>query len=160
MTITEEKLTKKEVQEILQESNEVFTPALTCTGIDILSYSEKLSKFANFIVCKEHSDIVAYIAFYRNDEIGQLYIPLICVLPKYQHKGLATKMFKYLKVKYRLQYRTIALEVLKQNDKAYEFYVKQGFMIAEDRKDKFLMLLEKTKKRKNLTILLAIRKRK
>lgn len=50
-------------------------------------------------------------------------------------------MIEYLKSKYKSEYRTIALEVLKQNESAYRFYRKLGFEISEEHMEKFLMKL-------------------
>lgn len=139
---TEKKLMRSGVFQILQKSDNVFSPSLTESGIDISSYSEKLCKFASFIVSEDDYGTSAYLAFYKNYERRQLYIPLLCVFPDHQHKGLGTMMIEYLRNEYKVEYKTIALEVLKQNENAYEFYKKLGFGISEDRGAKFLMTLK------------------
>lgn len=139
--IIEKKLLQSEVFQILQDSNNVYSPSLTESGIDISGYMEKLSKFASFVVCEDGFRTSAYLAFYKNDNQKQLYIPLLCVFPEHQHKGLGTKMIEYLKSKYKSEYRTIALEVLKQNENAYRFYKTLGFKTSEDHGEKFLMTL-------------------
>lgn len=41
---------------------------------------------------------------------------------------------------YCSEYSTIALEVVKINTKAFDFYIKQGFKIKEDRGKRLLMI--------------------
>lgn len=81
--LTEKKLLQSKVFQILHSSDNVFSPSLSESGIDIATYSEKLSKFAVFIVCKDDFGIFSYLAFYKNDNQKQLYIPLICVFPEH-----------------------------------------------------------------------------
>ena len=143
-TMTKIKFIEKNINEadalkLLKESSNSFYPPLS-TEVNLISYSKKLSKYAKFIFGIEEGEAVGYIAFYLNDKEKQIYIPLICVSPKYQHMGIGTKMLSYLESLYKGQYETVGLEVVKENMNAYNFYVKQGFEVNEDRGSKFLML--------------------
>lgn len=124
---------------LLSSSEKFFTPPLS-TEIDLSTYAGKLGKHAHFIACIYNEDIIGYTAFYCNDHARQLYIPLICVSEAHRQEGLGSQMLKRLADTYNNRYYTIALEVVKENTKAYNFYIKQGFKIQEDRGKKFLMV--------------------
>lgn len=115
-------------------------PPPLSSEVDLKSYSLKLSLHAKFILYKNDNDSVGYTAFYLNDAVSQIYIPLICVFTEHQHEGIGSRMIELLEDEYKGRYETIVLEVVKENTKAYNFYIKQGFKILEDRGKKFLMV--------------------
>lgn len=80
-------LDKTTIIDLLQKSSSLFTPPLL-TEVDLFSYSQKLADNASFVVHSVDNKIVAYLAYYKNDKINQLYIPLICVSIRMQHKGI------------------------------------------------------------------------
>lgn len=82
-----------------------------------------------------------FTAFYKNKELKQIYVTLICVDKRFQGQGIGGKMLMTLATSFKSEgFNTIALEVVKANDAAYHFYKKYGFIELEDRGKKFLML--------------------
>jgi len=66
---------------------------------------------------------------------------LICVDTAFQSKGIGSRLISYLSsLANNGIFDSIALEVNKTNLKAYNFYVKQGFIETEDRGKKMLMI--------------------
>lgn len=108
-------------------------------NLDIKAYSVKLSTYAYFLTCDSVGTIAGVLAFYRNEEAHQLYIPYLVTCDGFQGKGVATGMLKHLSCEFQGKYQTIALEVLKSNVSALHLYQKNNFKIREDRGDKFLM---------------------
>ncbi len=99
MKITNTRLATNEVHTLLQETSSLFTPPLS-ESIDLEAYSKKLSEYANFVLCQDtaNNNIAAFVAYYKNEQRKQLYIPLICVKQDYQRHGLATKMLYNLEI--------------------------------------------------------------
>lgn len=95
---------------------------------------------ASFVVCSEEDEIKAFTAFYKNTSARQLYITLICVDGQFQNHGIGGKMLETLESLKDEGFDSIALEVVKKNLSAYQFYKKHGFVEQEDRGEKFLML--------------------
>ena len=131
-------LEKTTIIDLLQKSSSLITPPLL-TEVDLFSYSQKLADNASFVVHSVDNKIVAYLAYYKNDKINQLYIPLICVSIRMQHKGIGSLLLKTL-VDSEPSYGSIGLEVVKQNINAYNFYLREGFIIQEDRGMRYLMV--------------------
>lgn len=91
------------------------------------------------MVCSCGNDIKGFTAFYKNVDAKQLYVTLICVNKQLQGQGLGSKMLEVLDLLKGEGFETIALEVVKTNKTAYQFYKKHGFIELEDRGEKFLM---------------------
>lgn len=132
-------LIKDAFMSLMQKVSACFTPPLS-NSVDLGAYSEKLYNYASFVTAEENGEIIALTAFYRNNEACQLYIPLICVDPSSQSRGIGGKMLKQLTELSAEGYHCIALEVRKTNISAYQFYSKHGFIEKEDRGEKFLMV--------------------
>lgn len=124
---------------LMQKVNTYFTPPLSAS-VDLVAYSRKLYNHASFLVALENGEIIGLTAYYMNNEAKQLYIPLICVDPSSQSRGIGGKMLKYLTDLSAKGYRSLALEVRKSNMPAYQFYKKHDFLEKEDRGEKILMV--------------------
>lgn len=131
-------LSREAIYSILCNMDSCFSPPLSLS-VDLEKYSEKLYMHAKIITCKYGEEIVAFLAFYENRELCQFYVPLVCIAEDFQHVGLGSRMFAYLERLAGSDFHSVALEVDKENRKAYNFYLKQGFSIKEDRGGKFLM---------------------
>lgn len=117
-----------------------FTPPHLLRGVNIDIYTNKLSLYANFLICNEKGVDIGFIAFYENREQNVIYITLIAVRQGLQHKGVGSKMMDKLVSSYQdTEFRGIKLEVDKDNTNAYLFYLKHNFYLIEDRKTKLLM---------------------
>lgn len=63
-----------------------------------------------------------------------MFISKIYVDPKYQRKGLATKLFNKVLIEYRDDYKLFYLTVNKNNTKAISAYKSFGFTITDSTK--------------------------
>lgn len=132
-------LAKEKIFLLLEKADTLFTPPLSA-AVDLAAYSEKLYAHANFVACSEEGEIKAFTAFYKNTCARQLYVTLICVDKQLQGQGIGSKMLEALESLKGEGFDSIALEVVKTNQTAYQFYKKHGFVEQEDRGEKFLML--------------------
>ena len=135
-------LKSDEVLNILDDYDEVFSPAIS-NGLELLSYAEKLSRNGHFVLAQSseiEGAISGFIAYYLNPNGRYAYIPFIAVKPNYQYLGIGHLMLEHLEKSLGAEYCKIILEVRKKNDIAYNFYISNGYMIAEDRGEKLLMI--------------------
>lgn len=141
MIIKNTHLELSEVESLLAAISNCYNPPLGDV-VDLKVYSKKLYHYACFIVCSEESSnkIWGFMAYYKNQKTSQIYITQFCVDTRVQHQGIGGKMLDYLVRISKEGYSTMALEVDKLNNKAYRFYIKNGFCISEDRGSKYLML--------------------
>ncbi len=136
------RLTQQEVANVLHMFDKAFSPMLS-SEIDLDSYARKLSKRASFIIVTLGGHFIGFTACYVNLEQSKIYVPLIGVLPQNQRIGVGRQMLDTLKkVCCNNSINIIMLEVYKNNHKAYSFYIKNGFVKAEDRGEKWLMSLQ------------------
>lgn len=136
------KLPYEFVYETLRNMSCLFTPPLS-ESLDIEAYAKKMSDKAEFVVCIEEDELLGFTAYYLNSEKHQIYITLICVDSGHQAHGIGGKMLGHIEARVQADdklFSTIALEVNKQNGKAYRFYQNQGFNEQEDRGEKLLMV--------------------
>lgn len=128
-----------EVLELLSEFDTVFTPHIS-EQVDLVEYSQKLSRNAYFVIAQneEETSKEGFIAYYLNLEKQIVYIPFIGVKSSSMHIGLGHIMLENLFVVVR-GFKTIMLEVRKFNIHAYNFYMRNGFEIVEDRQGKWLL---------------------
>lgn len=124
VSINKGNLKQQEVKALLLRFNDAFTLPLVSQVADTERYSEKLAKYACFLVAEEDEKIIGFMAYYRNDELRQLYVTHVCVANAYQHKGIGGLMFERLESFSTQGYSSIGLEVNKENTKAYNFYKK------------------------------------
>jgi len=132
------KLCEESVHDLLERFDTAFSPSLH-EGIDFDLYSKKLSENAYFILTEQDSQLIGFVAYYKNLEGKFLYVPFTAVHPDGRHKHIGHKMFTQLKDHLNNQYLQIKLEVLKNNVYARSFYEREGFVISEDRNEKLLL---------------------
>ena len=113
--------------------------------IDCHVYSDKLSRFAQFILAYEGNELIGFIAYYINKENKFSYIPFIAVHPSWQHHGVGHQMLTYLSTKLPVEIEQIRLQVNIDNVNAQAFYNKEGFCTIPDTQNGKIML------RKNIT---------
>ncbi len=112
-------------------------------NVDLQVYSVKLAKYAHWLISSNTNGINGYLAYYLNNELCQLYIPVIAVFTKEQRKGIGSKLISEAAIVAQSRnFKTIALEVNKTNEQAFKFYIKNQFWITEDRGQKLLMVRE------------------
>lgn len=119
----------------LQKLCEIFE------GVDISVYAKKIRQFANTIEAWNGSELIGLCACYMNDYKNLCgYITHIALDKQCRGEGIGTLLL--LETKQLLKERgfhKIKLEVHKQNSFAFHFYCQRGFVIKEDRLNKYLM---------------------
>ena len=133
-----EKLSKEEVLSLLTYFDDSSEHPLH-EGLNFDSYSEKLSRFAYFIITNEGDVRLGFIAYYLNEDGRFIYIPQIVVHKDGRHRGVGHMMMQTLKEKCSDLFTTIRLEVLKENINARIFYEREGFSFEEDRAERILL---------------------
>lgn len=133
------KLEQPAVLEILTDNDLIFTPPHS-TVVDLHEYSQKLATHAYFNFCYVNDTLAGVIAFYKNEDTKQIYIPYLLTRTEFQGKGVASAMLKHIDQTFHGHYTTIALEVNKTNLPAFRLYSKMNFIINEDRGNKYLMV--------------------
>lgn len=113
--------------------------AFTISVINRENFDElfrKITAYAVTLIMTEKStkEIVGYEAFYANDQkTGRGYITLICIKPEFQRRGLGSGLidqsFDICRAK---GMHTVALEVLKQDRNALNYYRSKGFNITSE----------------------------
>lgn len=134
----EYRFTSEELLEILEHFDSIFSPPFS-SGVNLKQYANKLITHASFIIAKDNEQIIGIIAYYKNHEKLELYIPYFCIAPKMQGKNLGSKMLVFLS-RNESQYKHISLEVLKSNILGVRFYIKNEFKIVKEQENqKYLM---------------------
>lgn len=126
------KLSRQEVFDLLTYFDDSSDHPLH-EGLDLDSYSEKLSRFAYFVFAIENDQYAGFAAYYLNDESQFVYIPQIVVHKNGRHKGVGHMMLNALSAQYAPSYRSIDLEVLVENLNARAFYEREGFVVCGER---------------------------
>ena len=85
-----------------------------------------------YYIIQEDDDVIAFCGI--RPENDKLFISKIYVDPKYQRKGLATKLFNKVLIEYRDDYKLFYLTVNKNNTKAISAYKSFGFTITDSTK--------------------------
>lgn len=133
-----EKLSYQQVFDLLNRFDDKFVPKLS-EELDIENYAKKMSDNALFAVYRKESNIVAFVAYYLNLELSVVYITCVCVDSAFERKGLAFNLILKLKSEYSRVVKNMALEVRKDNLRAFNLYKNLGFIIEEDRSEKWYM---------------------
>lgn len=139
MRILEVKYQLEETLELLNEFDMEFSPHLS-SYVDIKEYAEKLSRYANFLIAEEQCRVIGHLAFYKNQNVMELYITSFCVSITHRSRGVGKKLLNYLcNIGLSEGYTNISLEVHKNNKNAFGFYKKMQFEISQVRSETILM---------------------
>ena len=105
------------------------------------AFLTKLANHAELVTHRDSSGVVGYVFFYCNaKDKDSSYITLIGTDMRARGTGVAASLLKYvLHIAKQRGFNQCQLEVKKTNVKAFNFYKRNGFTVAEDRKDKLLM---------------------
>lgn len=120
-------LTYDEIHPLLVRVDKEFDPPFFCK-MDIEQYAHKLERFGHFIVSWVEGELAGMVVYYRNDEDRFIYIPLFVSIAKYARKGLGAKMLHRI-CEVNPTYSQIRVQVLKSNENAIRFYLREGFVI-------------------------------
>jgi ribosomal protein S18 acetylase RimI-like enzyme len=130
-----------EIYEALVEISDAYNPPLINSIKDLSKYAKKLTENADVYVAKDMS-LLGFIAYYSNDMISKIaYITQLGVLPSAQRRGIGSRLInKSYSVCKEKGMKKIKLEVRMTNDKAIEFYRKEGFVYCGKASDKSIYL--------------------
>ncbi|WP_179004946.1 GNAT family N-acetyltransferase [Winogradskyella forsetii] len=105
------------------------------------AYIEKLRKNATFVTHIEEGEIVAFLAFYTNNEnINFSYATMLIVEPRYRRYGLATQLMKYwLCYAKNKNYESARVEVNMKNSNTLKMCEKIGFKITEVKEKTYIL---------------------
>ena len=116
----------------LKKCDYLFVPNLS-SYIDIESYAEKLFYKAHRVEYFENQELLAVLAFYKNIEASLCFITNISVDEKMKGKQMGQNLLNKL-ITYCLEnnINQIQLEVRKENNKAFNFYIKNNFVLIKE----------------------------
>ncbi len=108
---------------------------------DLEAYIEKLDDRAELVVDLLEDRCRAFVAYYCNDlDTRVSFITLVLVNPEDRGLGLGEALTRFvLDTSLKRGFRACRLEVDTSNTGACRLYQKLGFVIIEERQDKFLM---------------------
>ena len=123
----------------LAHINNEYNPPLD-TKVELRQYAEKILNNAILLVEMIDENVVGMVVLYCNDEnTKKAYIPLVGVLPTYQHRGIASKLMKEAIAFVRVQgYKLIGIH--SNNMVAVHLYSKLGFTVKDDSERKYMEL--------------------
>lgn len=105
----------------------------------------KYSRNATVLECLEDDQSVGFCAFYHNDkESGRAYLSLIAVNPLFEGKGYASKLLSHLEFLCKEDGMVrIVLEVRKYNSRAIDFYLRHGYLVANNESIEDRLIMQK-----------------
>lgn len=108
------------------------------------TYLKKLESCAELVTHHDSSGLLGFVFFYCNDRKKEVsYISLIATSSLARGKGIGYSLVSHvLQISKQRGFQCCQLEVDKKNHVAYEFYLRAGFKIVEQRENKFLMSID------------------
>lgn len=108
---------------------------------DDAKYLEKLASHAELIVHHDSLGVLGYVFFYCNAADKKAsYITLVGTSAHARGKGVGYGLVQHvLHTSKQRGFAQCQLEVRKANTIAFDFYLRMGFEVIEDRGDKYLM---------------------
>lgn len=105
------------------------------------SYLGKIAKNAELLTRQDALGLLGYVFFYCNSSDKNFsYITLIGTASRAQGKGIAYDLVnEVFSLSRERGFSSCRLEVRKENFRALDFYRKVGFVVLEDRSDRYLM---------------------
>ena len=105
------------------------------------SYLQKLERHAELLTHHDSSGILGFVFFYCNaPDKKASYITLIGTSIQARGKGVGYGLMQHvLSLSRHRGFSWCKLEVRKNNERAYAFYQQTGFVVEEDRGEKYLM---------------------
>ncbi len=119
---------EKKIADFLSFSDEDFIPILS-QRIDIESYVKKIIKYAQVYCIISENQILGMCAIYLNNGI-EGFITSFNISKQFQNQGYGKLLLERVLHEAKLQnYKTVTLEVDKNNNNAIAFYKKFAFKI-------------------------------
>lgn len=132
------RIPKDKIVHLLHFGDEDFCPHLSKI-VNIEEYAEKLSKYAEFSVIGSGSNILGWMAFYKNNPGKFIYITHFWVNRLCQKKGYGKYLLDKMIQDDGDGYHEVCVEIYKEDEGALVFYYKNGFKLKEDRTDRVLL---------------------
>lgn len=133
-------LSVEQVRAILEKCASDFPHSLGRSATAREAAAEKLYHNAYWILSYEEDGTLAgFISYYINEENHFSYIPYIWVSIESRGSMCGSGMMSEIKTQIREKSHRLLLEVRKDNLRAISFYQRNGFTIAEDREDSYLL---------------------
>lgn len=112
-------------------------------GLEHLFFKEEMSEEDNYVI-KVDNERIAYLSLDKTAD--NIEIENLLILPKYQNKGIGTRIIKDLIRECKLKEKNLSLKAFKINEKANKFYTALGFNLVGEDKDyyKYEFLLKKS----------------
>ncbi len=133
---------EKQIYSFLKEHEFDFFPPLS-SRVNIHEYAEKIYRNAELVIAKETSSIsiVGLTAFYANDYKNKTaFLTNINVSSTYAGKGIVKEMLRRMNaILINKGFKSVSLEVYKDNQKAIHLYQKVGFKVQDSSRDFILM---------------------
>lgn len=118
---------RKRISDFLKEMDDTICPVLS-KRVDIDSYASKLAKKADTIFIVDHMQDIASCSVYCNMDVA--FISSIVVMKKYEHQQIGTMMIKNVLAHVKEKgCSVVELEVKCNNINAFNFYIKNEFLI-------------------------------
>ncbi|KAA5536251.1 GNAT family N-acetyltransferase [Taibaiella lutea] len=135
-----ETATRLDILQLLELSSEYFFPPLY-KEVDIKEYAEKIFSKATTFEAWHDDILVGLIAVYLNDNETNIgFITSVVVAPKFFSQGIAgnllENLFEHVK---QINFRSIKLQVSKDNETAFLLYKKKGFQTVDTEGLKYTM---------------------
>lgn len=136
-----EAFSKSEIAKILDACAQDFPHSIGSTLLNREDIVEKLYSNAHWILSYDaKNSLIGFIAYYVNPIHKFFYIPYAWVNQKSRRIHCGTNMMQELKRQMQSNIQEIRLEVRKDNSAAIDFYQRNGFVVSENRLDKFLLV--------------------
>ncbi len=140
LSITINQCSIEDIEHFLFDNSCAFNPPFA-SSVDIVSYAQKLKRYAVLIELRDNDNLVGLLAAYINQQTKVAYVPYVCVASENAGRGCGAKLLNALYERC-CGCRCVELEVRVDNMKATRFYEKNGFVIVEPRGDKYYMRKE------------------
>lgn len=131
--------TENDVHLHLCNCNDSFVPPLN-TRINLTDYSKKIYDNAITFEAWNDKELIALIASYFNKENDFGFITNVSVIKEYIGTGIASELLKMcIEYATNQHYKSIKLEVIKDNIPAINFYKKYNFTQIDTKNDSLIM---------------------
>lgn len=132
------RIPQEDIVRLLHFGDEDFCPHLSKI-VNIEEYAEKLSKYAEFSIIGSGSNILGWMAYYKNNPGKFIYISHFWVNRLCQKKGYGKYLLDKMIQDDGDGYNEVRVEIYKEDEGALIFYDKNGFKLKEDKSDRVLL---------------------
>ncbi|UFH59363.1 GNAT family N-acetyltransferase [Sulfurovum mangrovi] len=134
---------KQRIYALLLKIKDYYIPSLSEQVSSLENYAEKLANNAQTFIAQDEGDDIGIVSMYCNDlETKVAFISTFGVKINYSGKNVAKELLNSaLKHLNKIDFRIVNLEVNQYNERAIQFYKKNGFTVIEKRNNSYIMRL-------------------